>query len=240
MNMAYKSKSRRRDPASRLGSYKDEAHRLYYEVFHADQRGISSGRSEEAKHILANILQETGHAKMAGELRRHRGKIYGTLFGQKVQRTLFGAPQSSYAHGTRKPKKKVLIAQLRSGEWLHVDKMVGDPSDGNPYFVGPGTGYDIHRFIVWAYDEGSAIEIAEEKWPHLLFDEVDATDVDEDDQDIFPIQTIRKGKDVWFKSGWARHSQDVRIFQRVKRVEHAREIGYGTAVLKSGETVEYK
>jgi len=237
---------RRRDPASRLGKHKREAQNLWHAVRFSDMNKISPAQAREAKARLVEILRETGHTSLARKLDQFRGAlIRNSLLSKKIERAIHGVPQHPAGGKTwvageiGKEKKTVWIAKLKGGEWLHVDHIIGNPSDGHPYLIGPGIGYDVQRIVVFAYDMSSAVEIAEEELPHLMLDEVDEEDVDEDDQDMFPIEPFKnKRGQVWFKSGWARHSQDIRIFEKVK-LERARVVGYREAMLKSGKIVRY-
>lgn len=227
---------RRRDPASRLGQYKHEAQQLWHMVRFGKDNKLNPVLVENARSRLVEILRATGHVKLAQGLARHRGKIYGTLFGEKLDRAIHGVPQSRAIGWPRpqKAKQHVWIARLKSGEWLRVDSLFGNPSDGKAYLIGPGIGYDVHRLVVFAYDSSSAYEIAEEKAPHLMYDEISKEEA-EDDESAVPLS--RHGQ--YFASGWGRPSEDVRILERV-RVEKARVVGYGEAALKNGSVVRYQ
>ena len=53
-------------------------------------------------------------------------------------------------------------------EWFLVDKVVGKPEIGDPYFLGKGEGFDIFRVLVYAYDDSDALESAERQYPRRI------------------------------------------------------------------------
>lgn len=234
-----------RDAASRLGPYKDALQQLWY-------RGdLASGQGSQAdRAAFADLLERSGHRKQAQEFRQGRGNwrqsssysvnSASRLWRQKLARTLFGAPQSRYAVGIEhKGAKAGWIAKVEGGRfsggdnWFRVDRVKGDPSDGRAYFIGPGIGYDINRLVVFARDESDAIEIAEETWPWLMFDEVSAKEAEQDER----AQPLKRHGD-YFHEGWGVPAEDIRIFGRA-RLERARLIGNREARLRDGTVVEY-
>lgn len=233
-----------RDAASRLGPYKNQLQQLWYRGNLASGEGTAADRA-----AFAELLEKSGHRKQAQEFRQGRGNwrksvSYETnsasrLWRQKLARTLFGAPQSRYSVGTeRKSEKTGWIAHVPkgrfgSGNWLRVDRIKGDPGDGEPYFIGPGSGYDVQRLVVFARDESDAIEIAEETWPWLMFDEISAEEAEDDER----AQPLKRHGD-YFHEGWGVPTEDIRIFGRA-RLERARLIGNREARLRDGTVVEY-
>lgn len=124
-------------------------------------------------------------------------------------------------------KKMETFALVPKHGWFVVDRVSGTPSDGRPYFIGPGIGFDINRLLVYARNESDAAEVAEEKWPDRMGTKVSKRDED-DAGDVF-----------YHSSGRVYAPKEVRILTVASRVEKGTpELG-SEAVLKSGETIRY-
>jgi hypothetical protein len=109
-------------------------------------------------------------------------------------------------------KKNIAVARIGE-DWLKVYRVKGNSSDGEPWFIGPGLGYDIQRLVVFADGESSAYEIAQETWPDSMFGEIISRakldKLPEREQEGY--EYIQSGS----KEGrWGMPSEDIRIWKR--------------------------
>jgi len=128
--------------------------------------------------------------------------------------------------------KTEVFALVPDHGWMMVDEVVGNESHGEPWFIGVGRGFDVFRLLVYASDETSAEEVAEEEFPEVMGQEASDEEIDEAESE---------GRD-WFCSKdkrWIRE-EDIRIFTEPERVERG-VVEHGKAKLKTwpGEVVEY-
>lgn len=137
-------------------------------------------------------------------------------------------------------KKNIAVARIGK-DWLKVYRVKGNSTDGEPWFIGPGFGYDIQRLVVFADGESSAYEIAQETWPEIMFDEIiispDKLDrLPEDEQERY--QFIEGGSK---KGKWGLPSEDIRIWKRPNEFfRNAKKIGAHTGLyrLPDGRVIE--
>ena len=130
----------------------------------------------------------------------------------------------------RRPKLETLV-NVRDHGWMIVDKVAGKPEDGKPWFIAPGIGYDVNRLLVYAGNEGDALEIAEEKWPDRMGDRVARRDEE---------QVESSGQGTFFARGSMWVYKEVRIFTVASRVEKGTVETGDEATLKNGEKIRYK
>lgn len=73
-------------------------------------------------------------------------------------------------------RKRETFALVGRDGWFVVDRIAGQVDDGDPWFIGVGAGFDVNRVLVYARDEGDALEVAEEKWPEIMGSKVTKKD----------------------------------------------------------------
>ena len=129
-------------------------------------------------------------------------------------------------------RKRETFALVGRDGWFVVDRIAGQVDDGDPWFIGVGAGFDVNRVLVYARDEGDALEVAEEKWPEIMGSKV--TKKDEEGVEAAGRSTfLAKGR-LWLSK------EDVRIFTVADRVERGASLGGGDAELTTGEKVRYR
>lgn len=165
--------------------------RLFYAMTD-DERDVRRPNDGDvaARAVMADALHERGMQRLAVQLLRwpRDKKLGGTIFHQKIRRAIFG-PEKREFYGPRKPPSHVVLAQLGpqlGSRWFRMDAWKVEDSDGVPWVIEVSMGFHSWFMLVVARDQDAALEIAEEKWPDLLFDEVDDDDLrtDEDGYDI--------------------------------------------------------
>lgn len=129
--------------------------------------------------------------------------------------------------------RNVLV--LVDGTWMEADKVAGrrDSDYNKPYVIAVGMGFSATVLLVWAHSDDEAVEVAEDRWPHLLFGE-----------------TLRKGQEpppeeeeewTWIDSlgKWGKREEDIRFFKVAEDVSQAKSLGSGRLYrLTDGRVVE--
>ncbi len=108
-------------------------------------------------------------------------------------------------------KEEETFALVRGEGWINVDHVYGDESDGDPWLIGMGQGYDMSRILVYADNEGDAVEIAEENFPEFMGSEATEEELEEAEDE---------GRSVFYAKdkAWI-EDEDMRMLQKAKRVE---------------------
>ena len=80
--------------------------------------------------------------------------------------------ETRIASGKLPKGKRQTFAEIHhdgEDEWFFVDRVVGTPNNGDPYFIGVGQGFDVRRVLVYDdYSGESALETAEDKLPRWV------------------------------------------------------------------------
>jgi len=133
-----------------------------------------------------------------------------------------------------KDEKEETFALVRGEGWIIIDHVHGDEGDGDPYLVGVSQGFDMGRILVYAYDEGSAEEIAEQEFPESMGSEPD------DEEELEEAES--EGRIFYAKDKVWIADEEGRTIQKVKWVAKGIADKYGhTAKLKTWppKVVEY-
>lgn len=214
--------------------------------FNLPRRKAAPPRSEPARgRTLQQILSDQAEAE--------RGTFGGSFLREKIRRAIFGPQKRSFYDRGPQKRRDILLADLGSGRRggggiREIDKWHVD-SEYETYYVFEVSdgGYGSITFLVGAYDESSALEIAEEQWPDWFFDEVDHPNPDEDDEDedIYAEGNF-EGQPHPTKEGvWVRPTENSMAVYRARWVARGRVIepasvgSRGTAYVPSRGVVEY-
>jgi len=115
-------------------------------------------------------------------------------------------------------ERRTLILLPNEDRWIEADRITGKREDGKPYVIAVGNGYSATILLVWANDDSEAVEIAENKWPKLLFSKIakNPPEVDGEEEDGWEIIS-GLGK-------WGRREEDIRFFVVASEVSTAKKI----------------
>lgn len=194
-------------------------------------------RSYALRSLVQQYKQGWGRKKVAPE---HRESLLAHAADLTLSETYMPHDLREQLEVSKRYATKHKVA-LVGGDWFTVDRVKGDPSDGKPYFIGVGVGYDIRRLVVFAYDDSSAIEIAEDTWPESMFDEIISAkkleELEKEDPDAAERYQPVVGKK---RAMFGCPSEDIRIFEPAKDYHsNATKVGkLGLYRLKDGTLIE--
>lgn len=194
-------------------------------------------RQHALKEIVRGYRSGWGRKRVAPEHResilKHAAQI------TKSGETFIPRRTAEAMTHARVQRKNVKVARLNS-EWLTVDSVKGDKSDGRPYLIGPGVGYDVHRLVVFASSEDEAYEIAQETWPKSMYSEFISRKKLDKLAEENPEETERY-EYVSKLNRWGIPEEDIRILKAAKEFyRNAKEIGLHLYRLPDGRIIEAK
>lgn len=166
----------------------------------------------------------------------------------KTMRDKAGIKRRQIAPTYMYPAQKILKLAKVKGTWYYVERYSKDPNswkEDSIFFFGPGSGFDISRIAIKANDFESAMEHAENKYPHLFFTKTITNKqfrkLEEDPGDGWESDP-ENYRFIESKGKWGLPEQDIRIAGKVEEYiptavqsdDHSRE-----AILPDGRKVEY-
>jgi hypothetical protein len=176
----------------------------------------SGGKLNRRKKADLERLARFGKLKsyVKGEYERQGQRKLPPSAKEWLRTVAKGKADDYHLHASVKhnnPKRADLA--LVDGTWFVVDRYRKDPESYSdkpkPYFIGIGSGYDIHRYLIVADDESAAIEAAEYLWPRALFSDIKSpkrVKPDEEDEYTYIERLGKMGK----------REEDIRIFKRAR------------------------